>query len=68
MKKDIYSGTKTNGQMKKKEQQTIDLSDWTEIVIETDEDCPKTIVRITPEDPFEIVANGVRIRATPKYA
>ena len=41
------------------------LSDITKIVVETDEKDPKTIAVITTEDVD--VAEGFRVRLTPKY-
>ena len=42
-----------------------ELSDVTKIVVETDEEEPKTIAVITAEDVDS--AEGFRVRLTPKY-
>lgn len=42
-----------------------DMRDWTKVVIETTEKHPKTIAVITAND-FN-VAEGFRVRLTPKY-
>lgn len=49
---------------------SLNLTDWTEIIIETNEENSRTIMRITPEDPdtlFDIIDPNIRVRLIPKH-
>ena len=49
---------------------SLNLTDWAEIIIETDEESPRTIMKITPEDPdtlFDIIDSNIRVRLIPKH-
>lgn len=48
-----------------KSEKNTNLKDYTKIVVETDEENPTTIATVTGEDVF--VADGYRVRLTPKY-
>lgn len=53
-----------------KELKSLNLINWTEIIIETNEENPRTIVRIIPEDPdtlFDIIDPDIRVRLIPKH-
>ena len=53
-----------------KELKSLNLTDWTEIIIETNEENSRTIMRITPEDPdtlFDIIDPNIRVRLIPKH-
>ncbi|WP_282803656.1 hypothetical protein [Secundilactobacillus kimchicus] len=43
----------------------LDMRDWTKVVVETEEKHPKVVAEITANN-FE-VAEGFRVRLTPKY-
>ena len=53
-----------------KELKSLNLTNWTEIIIETNEENPRTIMRIIPEDPdtlFDIIDPDIRVRLIPKH-
>ena len=53
-----------------KELKSLNLTNWTEIIIETNEENPRTIMRIIPENPdtlFDIIDPDIRVRLIPKH-